>query len=108
MICRSCGDKGIIRCPYTDNPDEDLFALCLCPTGQTMRTTRNAGKETGYALWQVWCAREQIDPSRMYLMEEVLTAQELAERGFQAPGKAQPQSREAALLAAGKTRKGKL
>ena len=98
----------MIRVPWTENPDEDDFAICLCRVGHDLRRTTNARRDTGYALWQVWCAQNQIQPSRIYFMEEVLTAQELAERGFQEPGKAQPQSREAALLAAGKTRKGKL
>lgn len=107
MICHSCGDKGMIRVPWTDDKAEDDFAICLCDVGQDMRNTRNAGKETGYALWQVWCAQNQVQPSRIYLMEEILTPAELAERGF-GPASAVPVDREAALLAAGKTRKAKL
>jgi hypothetical protein len=79
MNCQHCGDVGMIRVPWSDAPDD--FAVCLCQAGQSMRQENNY-KETGFALWQVWAAREQIDPSRIFLLEEILTPAELAERGF--------------------------
>lgn len=101
MSCAQCGDIGIIRVPWSDAPDD--FAVCLCPSGRNMRQTRNARKDTGFALWEVWAAREQVDPARVFLLEDVLTPAELAERGFHASvSELAVQSREAALLAAGR------
>lgn len=102
-MCPHCGDKGMIRVPWSDAPDD--FAICLCAVGMLMRDDRNAGKRTGYALWQVWAYREQIDPSRVFLIEEILTPAELLERGF---GAVPVANREAALLAAGKSKRAKL
>lgn len=105
--CQSCADAGMIRVPWSNAPDD--FAVCLCSAGQTMRDDTNGGKRTGYALWQVWAFQQQIQPSRIFLMEEILTPAELAERGFTMP--ARPTAlvgREAELLAAGKTRRVKL
>jgi hypothetical protein len=42
----------------------------------------NAGKHTGIFGWQVWAAREQVDPSRVFLIEELLDDDEMA-RSFQ-------------------------
>lgn len=105
MSCEHCADIGIIRVPWSDAPAD--FAVCLCPSGVTMRRTRNANKDTGFALWQAWAAQQQVDPSRLFLLEEVLTPAELAERGFNRPGVAAV-TREAALLAAGKGKRLKL
>jgi hypothetical protein len=98
--CQSCGDVGIVRVPWSNAPDD--FAVCLCKAGHQMRDETNAGKPTGYALWQVWAYREQIDPSRLFLLEEILTPEELAARGFTVTPAVM--SREAALLNAGKRR----
>lgn len=107
MNCQSCADIGMIRVPWTDAPDD--FAICLCAAGQSMRDDTNANKRTGYALWQVWAYRQQIDPSRVFLIEEVLTPSELAERGFQAAVlPAVAQDRQTALLAAGRGKKVRL
>ena len=103
MTCASCGDHGIIRCEWS-NAEPD-FALCLCRSGQDMRRDENCGTPTA-ALWQVWCARNQIAPSRIFLMEEVLTPAELQQRGFSQPEQAD--NREAALLGAAKRQKGRL
>lgn len=106
MNCQSCADLGMIRVPWADAPAN--FAICLCLAGLEMRQTRNANKETGFALWQVWAAREQVDPSRVFLLEEILTPAELAERGFALPAQPTALAREAALLAAGKSKRVKL
>lgn len=96
-MCSTCDDKGIIRVTWNDAPDD--YAVCLCPIGQAMRSESNAGKLTGYALWQVWAFREQVDPSRVFFLEEVLTPTELAAKGFQKPVETTHATREAALLA---------
>jgi hypothetical protein len=99
MTCRNCGDIGMIRVSWSNAPDD--FAVCLCAAGRSMRNTTNR-KDTGFALWQVWAAREQIDPSRVFLVEEVLTPQELAARGFSVTARPTLVTREAALLASAK------
>jgi hypothetical protein len=97
MNCEVCSDKGIVRVNWADAPDD--YAVCLCEEGLRLRVDRNHGK-TVSTLWMVWCAREQIDPSRMFLIEEVLTPDELTERELRKPPVSM--NREAALLAAGK------
>jgi hypothetical protein len=96
---------GVIRVPWSDAPDD--FAICLCRAGAEMRNGRNV-KQTEFALWQLWAAREQIDPSRVFFLEEVLTPQELSERGFSMPARPTAVAREAALMAAGKSKRVKL
>jgi hypothetical protein len=98
MSCRACADKGIIRLNWADAPDD--FAVCLCLAGLSMRATTNQ-RRTVPARWRVWCAREQVDPAKVFMVEDVLTPEELAERGLSKP-RSTAQSREAALLAAGK------
>lgn len=99
MSCSVCSDKGLVRLNWADaDPD---FAVCLCEMGLRLRVNRNEGRDVA-PLWHVWCAREQIDPSRVFLVEDVLTPAELAERGLSLT---LPQGdREAALLAAGKAK----
>ena len=106
MICQSCGDKGIIRLPWTDAPDD--YAICLCPAARWYRSDDNAGRHTGYFGWQVWAYRHQVDPSRVWLMEEALTSAELSERGFVMPVQPTLVARETALLEAGKSKRVKL
>jgi len=106
MSCPSCGDKGIIRMPWTDA--EDDYAVCLCPAARWYRSDENAGRKTGYFGWQVWAYRNQVSPERVWLMEEALTPAELAERGFGASGQLRGNDREAALLAAARGKKAKL
>jgi len=79
MSCPVCRDKGIVTVNWSDaEPD---YALCLCGAGWDMRRTRNM-RETGSALWMLWASREQIDPVRIVMLEDVLTPDELRERGF--------------------------
>lgn len=118
MTCPACKDRGIV--PFVDvtNPKADtdvtaadlLFAICCCPgVAHWLRSDENAGRLTGYYGWQVWAAVEQIDPSRVYLLEEILMPDELqaAGCGGVAPGVVE-QSREAALLSQGKLRRVRL
>jgi hypothetical protein len=97
-------DRGIVRLNWADAPDD--FAVCLCEMGLRLRVDRNHTAASVAPLWRVWCAREQVDPSRMFLIEEVLTPSELRERGVREEPTVM--DREAALLAAGKARKGRV
>ncbi len=98
MTCSVCAGKGLIRLNWSDAPDE--FALCLCAAGMAWRHTRNNGKPVP-ALWRVWCTQHQVDPACVFKVEDVLTAEELAERGLSV---APVRSAEAALLAIGRKR----
>jgi hypothetical protein len=97
VSCPVCADKGLVRLPWDDDAEPGI-GVCLCAAGQALRVNRNMGREV-LPLWRVWCAREQVDPARVYLLEDVLSAEELAEAGLAQP-KAAQQDREAALLAA--------
>jgi hypothetical protein len=77
VTCPVCGDKGLVRIRYEDGSPDD-FGVCRCAVGQTMRNTRNGGRETGYSLWEVWAAREQVDPKQICLVEDLLEPHELA------------------------------
>lgn len=106
VICAVCGDKGIIAVPWMDAPDD--YAVCLCTTGRGLRVTTNC-RAACAALWQVWAAREQIDPLRVFMLEDILTPEELTARGFGPPSVGTPvESRAAALLSASRARKGRL
>lgn len=107
MICTTCGDKGLVRLPWTENPEEDQFALCLCAAGMVWRNDQNAGRTT-YPLWMIWAAQNQVQHDRIVRVEDVLTPDELITRGLRVAPQTAATDREAALLAAGKTRKGKL
>lgn len=100
MTCSSCQDKGIIRLNWADAPED--FALCLCRVGQVMRSDVNHGRKTS-PRWYAWCGMNNVDVSRVVLIEDVLTPAELSERGFHT---AEPEAnREAALLAASRKRR---
>jgi hypothetical protein len=109
-LCASCEDRGIV--PYVpfgcskldaDIVADDLsFAICLCDAGRALRWDRN-GKARTVPLWRVWCAREQIDPSRVTLVEQVFTTGELEAAGL-SPAAVPKADRRAALLAQGTRR----
>lgn len=96
--CSSCGGKGLIRLNWADAPDE--YALCLCEVGLAWRKSENNGKPTN-PYWHIWCAERGIDHANVWCIEDVLTAEELAERGFSA-ARELAKSKESALLKAGK------
>lgn len=77
MTCQACQDKGIIRLRYHDG-SLDEFGVCVCEAARWYRSDMNAGKHTGFFGWQVWAHREQIDPARVFLIEELLDADEIA------------------------------
>lgn len=107
MTCAVCGDKGVVKVCYEDGTPHD-YALCLCPASRWYRSDVNAGKRTGSFGWQVWAAREQVQPDRMFAIEDLYEPSELAAMGFTTDAPVHQESREAALLAAGKQRKAKL
>ena len=78
MSCPVCADRGIARIRYHSG-DPDDFGVCLCAAGRPYRSERNgAGDLTPYGLWQVWAARAQVDPGRVFMIEELLDDAELA------------------------------
>jgi hypothetical protein len=106
VTCEVCHDHGVVKLNWSDAPPE--YGICLCPFGLELRIARNVHRAVT-PLWQVWAAREQVDPSLVWYLEDVLTPAELAERGFQSGTvEASAESREAALMAAGKSKRVKL
>jgi hypothetical protein len=79
MDCDICAGKGLVTLNWADAPPE--YAVCLCQQGLAMRVTRDGS----FALWEVWAAREGVDPSRVWRLEDVLTPEELRERGVGQP-----------------------
>ena len=80
MTCPSCNGHGLFKVCYHEGDPTD-YALCLCKAGEAMRCARNNGKPVT-PQWQVWAHRQGIDPARVAPMEDLLTAEELAARGF--------------------------
>jgi hypothetical protein len=104
MSCTVCGDKGIVKVCYEDGTPAD-YAVCLCPASAWYRSDVNAGKHTGSYGWQVWAAREQIQPDCVFGLEDVYEPSELATMVLAALKEPTAETREAALIAAGKTKK---
>lgn len=100
MTCDHCVN-GLRPIEWSDaKPGEPVdFAVCLCEHGQAYRRDTNEGHQT-VPLWRVWCAIHQVDPSRVFLMEQVWTARELAAVGLGQA--ASPPARESVLLARGR------
>jgi hypothetical protein len=104
MNCEVCGDLGMLVQPWTDaEPD---FAICLCPAADWYRSDENRGRKVAAHGWQVWCAVHQVDPARVFRLEDIYSAKELAAVGLSV--RRANVSSEAALLAAGRGRKAKL
>lgn len=104
--CAVCGDKGLVRVKYHGGePDE--FALCLCASGMAWRNDQNTGRQT-YPLWHVWAAREQVEHDRVGPIEDFYEPEEIAGM-FPAPlPSPRTELHENAIIAAVKTRRGKL
>lgn len=79
MNCSTCSDKGIVKVNWSDVPCD--YAVCLCPAGESMRSTVNNSRHVS-PRWRVWAAREQVNPETVWMLEDVCTPEELAERGF--------------------------
>jgi hypothetical protein len=94
-----CKGLGIVRIRYRDGSPDD-FGVCICAAGQSMRDDTNSGKHTGYARWQIWAAREKVLPERVFMLEELVDADEL-------PVVEIPKQVDA-IAAAGRTRKPRL
>lgn len=106
MNCQVCADHGMVKLNWSDAPTE--YGICLCQIGRELRISRNVRSKVT-PLWQVWAAREQVDPSLVWMLEDVLTPAELTELGFHGVvGEPSAESREAALMAAGKSKRVKL
>src|SRR5688572_16535396 len=100
MTCDICDGHGLLIQSWTDAPHD--FAVCLCGAGKAWRRAENNGHAT-VPLWHVWCAKWDVDPARVFLLEDVYTPAELAAVGLLSqPATVSP---EAALLAAGKRAK---
>jgi hypothetical protein len=102
MSCRTCIDIGIVTLNFQEG---DEYGICLCPMGERMRSAVNNGHQAA-PLWRVWCAREQVDPSLVHPIEDVLTPAELTERGF--TELTAPADALGAIAAAAKSRGAKL
>jgi hypothetical protein len=107
--CASCDDIGVVPFVPFDGPaDADVtandlhFGICLCDAGMDLRWDRNEKART-VPRWQVWAAREQIQASRVCLVEEAFTAPELIAAGLVAERRTE--DRSAALLAAGRRKR---
>jgi hypothetical protein len=107
MNCVECEDTGLIAYLPGESPkslrevvtDDLHFAVCLCAVGKQLRLDTNKGRNVT-PLWQVWCAKNQVDPARVQLVEYVFEAEDLEAAGWKvAPSTA---NREASMLAAGK------
>lgn len=104
LDCPVCLDRGIVRVNWADAPDD--YAICICGTGLELRVDRNS-KAGVYPLWHLWCAREGVSQDRVFLLEDVLTPEEIAARSIPADDPEPPPpvlSRDDALLQAGRTR----
>src|SRR5687767_3596362 len=74
MTCPTCDDRGMVRVNWKD-ADED-YAVCLCAVGERLRRTTNHGKPC-LPGWRVWAAQQGVDPTRVVMIEDVLTSEEL-------------------------------
>lgn len=107
MSCLACDDRGLVPFVDRDNPKPNaaitvadlFFAVCLCAVGRTYRRRENEGRKVP-PLSLVWCAREQVSPERICMIEDAYSADELKAAGLSV--KPPSLSREAALLARGR------
>jgi hypothetical protein len=82
MTCPSCDGHGVFRIGYTDGSASD-YAICLCDAGERMRIAKNHGIPVT-PHWQIWAHRQGIALEQVAPMEDLLTDEELAARGFTA------------------------
>jgi hypothetical protein len=109
--CWECEDTGLIPWVEFNNPkknddvtrDDVRYAVCICDAGQRQRENTNEGRKV-IPQWRFWCAKHDVDPSRVSMVEDVYSAEELAAAGFPSIV-AVSQDIHTALLAAGKKAK---
>ena len=104
MTCPHCADKGAIEVCYESGDTSD-FALCLCDAGMRLRYDQNAGRKVN-PMWHVWAAIRGIANERVGGLEE--WPELLAELFPAMAGVAPAPIADDLLLAAGRTRRGKL
>lgn len=105
MTC--CGGKGVIRIRYRDG-GPDAFGVCLCAAGLRLRDDRNAGRHTGYPLWNVWAAQRGIDFDAVLMIEDLLDRVELIGMFPAAAPMDPPALKPGAIAEAMRTHKAKL
>lgn len=103
MSCPVCGGRGIVKVADLDKPEQPpWYGICLCPAAAWYRASQD-GRQRGIATagWEVWAAREGVQPEDVFLLEDGFTAEELAEMGLTV--KATPAA--GGLAAVGKARR---
>jgi hypothetical protein len=104
MTCENCADKGLIKANFADAPTGH-YAVCLCPAGRAWRKADNMGTPCE-PQWVVWAHAHQVPLDHIWLIEDIVSPEELDERGLSVePPAASPENREAALLALGKKKR---
>jgi hypothetical protein len=100
VTCEHCID-GLRPLEWTDaKPGDPIdIAVCVCAAGMALRKADNCGARCE-PLWRVWCAVHGVDPSRVFMLEQVYTPEELRIVGLVPPAPPTGKSREAAILAA--------
>jgi len=100
MSCETCADHGVVKVNWNDAPED--YAVCLCQAGRNLRVTTNGYAKSVTPLWLLWAAREQVDPARVVMLEDIATPEEMQVWGF---AEAEPGERlEQRLMALGKTK----
>lgn len=80
MTCKSCGDFGICVIFYEDN--STVYAICLCLAGEHWRRTQTFKGERTDPLWHVWAHQHGVPYSKIRMLEDAVTPEELQARGF--------------------------
>lgn len=88
VTCQNCGGWGLSLIVYED--DSRCYAVCLCPIGEQWRaaqTVVNASGEHGKAvaatpMWHIWASLHDVPLSQVKLLEDAVTPEDLARRGF--------------------------
>lgn len=80
MSCPSCQDNGICLIVYEDG--SKVFAVCLCEIGERWRRRQTFAGKTSDPLWHVWAFEHHVPLSQMRMLEDAVTSEELASRGF--------------------------
>jgi len=102
--CPVCGDKGLVRVRF-ESGEPDRFGICLCEWGERLRVARN-GRHATNPLWQAVAAQRGIPLEAVVPLESLYDPEELAPLfPALAPPAPPAETLEAALIAAGRTRR---